>query len=84
MRIFGTSNSLQPGAEYRVAGNFPSYQQLRLATGSETTQAPDETAGRTTRRAVDDRTPIVVTRQGGKGNVVVLSEANFAGRQYPG
>jgi len=27
--------------------------------------------------AVDDRTPIVVTRQGGKGNVVILSEEEF-------
>jgi antitoxin YefM len=25
-------------------------------------------------QAVDDRTPILVTRQGGKGNVVILSE----------
>ncbi len=32
-------------------------------------------------QAVDDRTPIVVTRQGGKGNVVILSEEEFAGWQ---
>jgi antitoxin YefM len=31
--------------------------------------------------AVDSRAPIVVTRQGGKGNVVMLSEAEFAGWQ---
>ncbi len=32
-------------------------------------------------QAVDDRTPIVVTRQGGKGNVVILSEEEFEGWQ---
>lgn len=32
-------------------------------------------------QAVDDRTPIVVTRQGGKGNVVILSEQEFDGLQ---
>jgi antitoxin YefM len=31
--------------------------------------------------AVDARAPIVVTRQGGKGNVVMISEAEFAGWQ---
>jgi antitoxin YefM len=31
--------------------------------------------------AVDARAPIVVTRQGGKGNVVIISEAEFAGWQ---
>jgi len=31
--------------------------------------------------AGDTRAPIVVTRQGGKGNVVLLSEAEFAGWQ---
>lgn len=31
--------------------------------------------------AVDTRAPIVVTRQGGKGNVVMISEAEFAGWQ---
>jgi len=30
-------------------------------------------------QAVDDRVPIVVTRQGGKGNVVILSEEEFQG-----
>jgi antitoxin YefM len=29
--------------------------------------------------AVETGTPIVVTREGGKGNVVVVSEAEFAG-----
>ena len=28
---------------------------------------------------VDGRVPLVVTRQGGKGNVVMLSEEEFAG-----
>lgn len=32
-------------------------------------------------QAVDDRTPILVTRQGGKGNVVILSEEEFDGWQ---
>ena len=32
-------------------------------------------------QAVDDREPIVVTRQGGKGNVVILSEEAFQGWQ---
>jgi antitoxin YefM len=32
-------------------------------------------------QAVDDRTPILVTRQRGKGNVVILSEAEFEGWQ---
>jgi antitoxin YefM len=32
-------------------------------------------------QAVDDRVPIVVTRQGGKGNVVILSEEEFQGWQ---
>jgi len=32
-------------------------------------------------QAVKSRAPIVVTRQGGKGNVVMLSEAAFAGWQ---
>jgi antitoxin YefM len=31
--------------------------------------------------AVDSRAPILVTRQGGKGNVVLLSEAEFEGWQ---
>jgi antitoxin YefM len=31
--------------------------------------------------AVDGRAPILVTRQGGKGNVVLLSEEEFAGWQ---
>jgi antitoxin YefM len=31
--------------------------------------------------AVDAGAPIVVTRQGGKGNVVMISEAEFAGWQ---
>jgi antitoxin YefM len=30
-------------------------------------------------KAVDDRVPILVTRQGGKGNVVILSEEEFEG-----
>jgi antitoxin YefM len=30
---------------------------------------------------VDGRAPLVVTRQGGKGNVVMLSEEEFAGWQ---
>ena len=30
---------------------------------------------------VDGRVPLVVTRQGGKGNVVMLSEEEFAGWQ---
>jgi antitoxin YefM len=30
---------------------------------------------------VDDREPLVVTRQGDKGNVVVISEEEFAGWQ---
>jgi antitoxin YefM len=32
-------------------------------------------------RVTDDREPLLVTRQGGKGNVVILSEAEFAGWQ---
>jgi antitoxin YefM len=32
-------------------------------------------------QAVDDRTPILVTRQGRKGNVVILSEEEFVGWQ---
>jgi antitoxin YefM len=32
-------------------------------------------------QAVADRTPILVTRQGGKGNVVILSEEEFEGWQ---
>jgi antitoxin YefM len=32
-------------------------------------------------QAVDDRVPIVVTRQGGKGNVVILPEEEFQGWQ---
>lgn len=32
-------------------------------------------------QAIDDRDPILVTRQGGKGNVVILSEAEFEGWQ---
>jgi antitoxin YefM len=32
-------------------------------------------------RVASDREPLVVTRSGGKGNVVVLSEAEFAGWQ---
>jgi antitoxin YefM len=32
-------------------------------------------------RVTDDREPLVVTRQGGKANVVVMSEAEFAGWQ---
>jgi antitoxin YefM len=31
--------------------------------------------------AIDSRVPIVVTRQGGKGNVVLLSEEEFNGWQ---
>lgn len=31
--------------------------------------------------AVDSNVPIVVTRQGGKGNVVIMSEAEFQGWQ---
>jgi antitoxin YefM len=31
--------------------------------------------------AVANREPMVVTRQGGKGNVVIMSEAEFAGWQ---
>ena len=30
-------------------------------------------------RVADDREPLLVTRQGGKGNVVILSEKEFAG-----
>jgi antitoxin YefM len=30
---------------------------------------------------IADRVPVLVTRQGGKGNVVMLSEAEFAGWQ---
>jgi antitoxin YefM len=32
-------------------------------------------------QVTDDREPLVVTRQGGKGNVVVISEAEFQGWQ---
>lgn len=32
-------------------------------------------------QVTESREPLVVTRQGGKGNVVVLSEAEFAGWQ---
>ena len=32
-------------------------------------------------RVTDDREPLVVTRQGGKGNLVVMSEEEFAGWQ---
>ena len=32
-------------------------------------------------KAVEDGAPIIVTRQGGKGNVVLISEAEFAGWQ---
>jgi antitoxin YefM len=32
-------------------------------------------------QAVDDGVPIVVKRRGGKGNVVILSEQEFQGRQ---
>lgn len=32
-------------------------------------------------KAVDDRVPILVTRQAGKGNVVILSEVEFEGWQ---
>ena len=32
-------------------------------------------------QAVDDRVPILVTRQGGKGNVVIVSEEEFEGWQ---
>ena len=32
-------------------------------------------------QAVDSAAPIVVTRQGGRGNVVMMSEAEFAGWQ---
>ena len=31
--------------------------------------------------AVESRAPVVVTRQGGKGNVVMMSEAEFSGWQ---
>jgi prevent-host-death family protein len=32
-------------------------------------------------RVTDDREPLLVTPQGGKGNVVILSEAEFVGWQ---
>jgi antitoxin YefM len=32
-------------------------------------------------RVAEDREPLLVTRSGGKGNVVVMSEAEFAGWQ---
>ncbi len=32
-------------------------------------------------RVSDDREPLFVTRQGGKGNLVIMSEAEFAGWQ---
>ena len=32
-------------------------------------------------RVTDDREPLVVTRQGGKGNLVVMSEDEFEGWQ---
>jgi antitoxin YefM len=32
-------------------------------------------------RVTQDREPLLVTRQGGKGNVVILSEEEFAGWQ---
>lgn len=32
-------------------------------------------------QVLEDRDPLVVTRQGGRGNVVVMSEAEFAGWQ---
>ncbi|MBV9249780.1 MAG: type II toxin-antitoxin system prevent-host-death family antitoxin [Acetobacteraceae bacterium] len=32
-------------------------------------------------RVIEDREPLVVTRSGGKANVVVISEAEFAGWQ---
>ena len=32
-------------------------------------------------RVADDREPLVVTRSGGKGNVVIMSEDEFAGWQ---
>jgi antitoxin YefM len=32
-------------------------------------------------RVAEDREPLVVTRQGGKGNLVVMSEEEFAGWQ---
>jgi antitoxin YefM len=32
-------------------------------------------------RVTTDRTPLTVTRQGGKGNVVVMAEEEFAGWQ---
>jgi len=32
-------------------------------------------------RAIGNRVPIVVARQGGKGNIVILSEAEFEGWQ---
>jgi antitoxin YefM len=32
-------------------------------------------------RVTNDREPLLVTRQGGKGNVVILSEEEFAGWQ---
>ena len=32
-------------------------------------------------RVSDDREPLVVTRQGGKGNLVIMSEDEFAGWQ---
>jgi antitoxin YefM len=32
-------------------------------------------------QAINDRVPILVTRQGGKGNVVILSEQEFEGWQ---
>ena len=32
-------------------------------------------------RVTEDREPLLVTRQGGKGNVVILSEEEFSGWQ---
>jgi antitoxin YefM len=32
-------------------------------------------------RVSDDREPLVVTRRGGKGNLVIMSEEGFAGWQ---
>ena len=32
-------------------------------------------------QVIEDREPLIVTRQGGKGNIVVMSEDEFAGWQ---
>jgi len=42
---------------------------------------PRQNLSRYLDEAVDTNAPIVVTRQGGKGNVVLISESEFAGWQ---